>query len=107
MGEVIPLQDPQNPKWVLRRIRQLWEEGTVEILPHAQERMRKWGLDILDVRHVLHYGRVTEHSQALRGDGWRYRIDGTIVDGGRAACVVEIEGTLIVVTVFSLGGRRR
>ncbi|MEW6683942.1 MAG: DUF4258 domain-containing protein [Nitrospirota bacterium] len=106
MGEVVPLQDPHNPKWVLRRIRELWEKGTVEVTPHAQERLRKWGLDIHDVRHVLRSGRVTEHSQAQRG-GWRYRIDGTIVDGGRAACVVEINGNLIVVTVFSLSVRRR
>ncbi len=106
MGEVVPLQDPENPKWVLRRIRELWETGEVEVTPHAQQRMVKWELDILDIQHVLRYGRVTEHSQAQRG-GWRYRIDGTIVDGGRAACVVEIEGHLIVVTVFSLSVRRR
>lgn len=36
MGTVVPFDDPSDYARVHRRIQRLWEEGVVEIHPHAQ-----------------------------------------------------------------------
>jgi len=105
MADVVPLHDPTNYKRVLERIRRLWNEGTTEFPLHAQERMEEWAIDVLDIRHVIKYGRLVEHSRP--GALWRYRIEGRTVDGDRLAVVVEIDGHLIVVTVLVLRVHRR
>lgn len=97
MGQVIPLEDPLNYRAALQRIKRLWNEGYVEILPHAQKRMRQRHLDTNDIQYIIRYGRIVEHSQPK--DLWRYTIEGTSVDGKEAACVVEIDDNLIIVTV--------
>jgi hypothetical protein len=59
-------------------------------------------LDINDIEHIIRYGQITEITQPRRL--WRYRIEGTVVDRTRAACVVELEldDNAILVTVFRL-----
>ena len=37
------------------------------------------------------------------GEYWRYRVEGKTVDGKRAGCVVEINGRMLIVTVFEIG----
>lgn len=97
MGQVIPLEDPQNYKIAFQRIKRLWNEGHVEILPHAQKRMTQRRLDTNDIQHIIRYGRIVEHSQPR--EFWRYNIAGTSVDGKKATCVVEVNDNLIIVTV--------
>ena len=82
----------------MQRIRTLWNEGRVVIVPHAGRRLKERGLDVLDLEHIIRFGRVTEHSRPATR--WRYRVDGRAVDGTPGTCVVEVDGTLIVVTVF-------
>jgi hypothetical protein len=94
---VVPIQDPTNYRRVQERIRKLWEEGAVEILPHAALRMKERKMEITDVYNVIRYGRVTEHSKP--GELWRYVVEGKTVEGTKAGVVVEIDGTLIVVTM--------
>jgi Domain of unknown function (DUF4258) len=94
---VVPIQDPANYRRVQERIRKLWEEGDVEILPHAVLRMKERKIEITDVYSVIRYGRVIEHSKP--GDLWRYVVEGKTVEGAKAGVVVEIDGTLMVVTV--------
>ena len=86
--------DTANFRTVLNEIRRLWEEGSVIILPHARQRMVERNLDELDVQNIFLGGRVTQQI------GKRFRVIGKSVEGAKAACVVEIEGDLIIVTVM-------
>lgn len=103
MGDVVPLQKPDDYVRALKRIRKLWEESEVEFLPHAKKQMAKRGLQVSDARHVIRYGRVIEHSKP--GEFWRYTIQGPLLDGGQARCVVEVNHHLIIVTFFVAGRR--
>ena len=94
MGEVMALHDPLNYRRVLLRIKKLWDEGSVVVLPHAQTQMQARGLDLLDVQHVIRYGRITDHSRP--GELWRYKVAGMAVDG-----------QLFIVTVIGGRGRTR
>lgn len=104
MGEIVPLYDPQDRPRVLKRIKRLWKEGGVEVLQHAQDKMAERRLDIHDIQHIIHSGSITEISRPH--SLWRYRITGKSVEGKRAACVVEINGRLIIVTVIDLSSPR-
>lgn len=99
MAHVVPFEDPTNYRRVERRVRALWDEGDVEIAPHAQKRMRERKLEMTDIQNVLRYGRVVEHSRPA--ELWRYAIEGKSVDGTKAKVVVEIDGSLVIVTVIS------
>ena len=101
MGKIAQMNDPYDKTRVLQRIKKLLLEGEVQILSHAQEKMRIRRLDMSDVQHVLRYGMITEITSA--GERWRHRIDGKTVDGKRAGCVVEINGRMMVVTVLEIG----
>ena len=101
MAKIAQMNDPYDKTRVLQRIKKLLLEGEVQILFHAQEKMRIRHLDMSDVQHVLRYGMITEIIPA--GERWRYRIEGKTVDGKRAGCVVEINGRMLVVTVFEIG----
>jgi pentose-5-phosphate-3-epimerase len=107
MGEVIPFEDPLNYRRVMQRIRSLLEEGTIFITPHAREEMAKDDLDDTDVIHILGVGSIRPGSHSKPRAHWRYVVEGQSVDRRKAACVVEVEGGMVVVTVFALRGRRR
>jgi len=96
--------DPTNYKRAMWRIRGLWEEGTTEYLPHARQRMRQRGVEVGDVRHTVKYGQIVEHSRPR--ERWRYRIEGTSVDGDPLDVVVEVDGHLVVVTVIATDRKR-
>jgi len=100
MSRVIPIfgSDPTNYRRAIHRIRHLWERGAIRPTAHALAQMEVRGLDMLDIEHIIRWGKVTEHS--LSSDNWRYRIDGTTVEEERAACVVEIHGLLVLITAF-------
>ncbi len=104
MGSVVPLFQPENYKWVQRRIRTLWNQGNVIILPHAQQRMLERGLDMTDIQHIIRRGIIVEHS--FPKDLWRYKIVGKALDNRKAAVVIEVDShSNIVVTV--IGGRTK
>lgn len=89
---------PLTPQRAIGRIRLLWKENFVVILSHAQKRMRERQVDMVDIGHVIHLGRVIESSKP--GECWRYTVEGRSVDGTQMQCVVEINGQLIIVTVI-------
>jgi hypothetical protein len=91
--------DPTNYKRAMWRVRRLWEEGKTEFLPHAQLRMLQRGIEVGDVRHIVKHGRIVEHSRPR--ERWRYRIEGTSVDGHPLDVVVEVNGHLVIVTVIA------
>jgi hypothetical protein len=72
---------PLSARRAMERIRTLWRNGQVEILPHAQGRMRERKIDV----------PISNMSFDM----------GTSVDNERVACVVEINGNLIIVTVVA------
>jgi hypothetical protein len=121
-GKVRRLEDrPLSDRRAKDRIYTLWKTGFVEIWPHAQDRMRERKIDTTDIEHVLRYGHVVENNKPglhwrshfssgkmtsghvvennKPGLHWRYKVKGTSVDGDQMACVVEINGNLIIVTV--------
>lgn len=100
MGELVPLHDPQDTKRAIRRIRRLWNDGAVEIHGHAADRMLERGIDVHDIKSIIEGGRITEISRPMTL--WRYKVTGKTVDGLRAACIVEIDGGLIILTVVDL-----
>jgi uncharacterized protein DUF4258 len=108
MGQVMPLDDPGNYAVVIRRIKRLLEEGEFFITPYARQRMAQRNWDELDVIQVLKTGRIRDrsHSKPNPQGGWRWIVDGRDVEGKRAACVVEIRGGLVIVTVYPKTGRR-
>jgi Domain of unknown function (DUF4258) len=106
VGTVLPFRDPENYSQVLRTIRRLWHEGTVEYRIHAVRQMERQGLTDQDVASVILTGSIIEHNH--RGK-WRWKVQGGCVDGHNASCVVEIElqGTLLVITVIDERGAER
>lgn len=89
---------PLSDRRAMERIRTLWKGGRVQILPHAQARMRQRHIDMQDIANIVRSGRVVEHSKP--GLLWRYKINGTSIDGEKITSVVEINGNLIIVTVI-------
>ncbi len=81
-------------------IRRLWREGEVILPPHAGQRMDERDVDILDIRHVLLYGRIVGHRP--EGDAVRYTFHGKTLDGGRLRCVVDLGERVVIVTVVRL-----
>lgn len=99
MNNIYPLEDPGNYKWAIKRIRHLWNEGIVIWTHHAEERMDERDCNMLDVQHIIRYGQIIEHS--LPKGYWRYTIKGETLSGRTASCVVEVKGSLIIVTVIA------
>ena len=99
MGDLIPLSNgPLPSKRAADRIKALWRDGSVLWTSHADQVMKARKIEMTDVQHIIRYGRVVHHELGKRM--WRYRVEGTCVDGKSAACVVEVNGLLVIVTVF-------
>jgi hypothetical protein len=106
MGEVVPIDDPLNYRRVLQRIKKMLSERTYFMPPHARVEAAKDGFDDQDVLNIIRTGTLKPNSHSMGRQGWRYVVEGESVDHGRAACVVEITATLIIVTVYALKKRR-
>jgi hypothetical protein len=76
----------------------MWKAGAVVWTSHAEARMKTRKIEMTDIQHLVRYGRVTEHSRPRFK--WRYKIEGTSVDGESLRCLVEINGHLVIVTVL-------
>jgi hypothetical protein len=102
MDRVIPLHDPANYAVVIARIRKIFKNGIVIILPHAQRRMRLRNIDNNDIRHIILYGKIVKHELPVGATNIRYTIRGEALSGNRRfiSCAVEVTGHLLIVTVF-------
>ena len=89
---------PLSPRRAIERIRQLERDVGIVWTGHAGQRMAQRKLSRRDIRHCLKYGRVIEHSKPSRL--WRYKVQGSTIDGESMSCVVEINGKLILITVI-------
>src|SRR5262245_33860744 len=92
------LHGPLHPRHALQRIQLRWNEGSVTWRGHLERELANDKLEMTDVEHLVRRGRVTEWSRP--GAHWRYKIEGLVLDGRRAACVVEVNGTLVLITAF-------
>ena len=81
-------------------IKDLWDTGHVQFLPHAKKRMSQRQFNLDDVKHVLSSGRLIEWSKPE--ENWRYKLEGHSLDGKKGAVVVEIKAHLIIITVIHL-----
>ena len=99
MSEIDRLPDRHlSPRRAIERIRQLERDVGIVLTGHARQRMAQRKLSRRDIRHCLKYGRVIEHSKPSRL--WRYKVQGSTIDGESMSCVVEINGKLILITVI-------
>lgn len=89
---------PLSPRRAIERIRLLERDVGIVLTRHARQRMAQRQLSRRDIRHCLKYGRMVEHSKPFRL--WRYKVDGSTIDGEPMSCVVEINGKLILITVI-------
>lgn len=105
MGELIPLHNPLDYFKVLKRIQKFWQKGDVEVRAYAQMRLSQRGLSVADIGSIIKSGTVREHHD--KGTIWRYTVRGRSVDGDVGECVVEINGHLVIVTIFLIEQRRK
>ena len=89
---------PLSPRRAIERIRLLERDVGIVLTGHARQRLAQRKLSLRDIRHCLKYGRVIEHSKPSRL--WRYKVQGSTIDGDPMSCVVEINGKLILITVM-------
>lgn len=91
---------PLHPSLAMERIRNLWTEGSLLVLSHAQRRMRERSITTDHIGQVIHSGRVTEHSKPDLRRNWRYTVQGHTKDGVKVTCIVELADSLILITVI-------
>ncbi len=98
MGDVMQFRDDPLPeRRAMARIKALWNEGHVTFWTHCQEQMIERKLETTDIGNIIRTGRVVKTERPRQR--WRYTVEGTI-ENAWAACVVEINGMLIVVTAI-------
>ncbi|HKO91398.1 MAG TPA: DUF4258 domain-containing protein [Polyangiaceae bacterium] len=68
--------------------------GRFVISAHAHQRMRQRNTSLQDVRSAL------TGAQRCEADDLKWKVTGPDGDGDALTCVVVLEGTLVVVTVF-------
>ena len=91
---------PLSAASAIARIRELWTEGSLLVLPHAQRRMRERDITMDHIGQVIHSGRFTESSRPGPGGNWRYSVQGHTKDGINVTCIIEPTDRLILVTVI-------
>ncbi len=89
---------PLSPRRAIERIRRLERDVGIVLTAHVRQRLVQRKLSLRDISHCLKYGRVIEYSKPSRL--WRYKVQGSTIDGEHMSCVVEINGKLILITVM-------
>jgi hypothetical protein len=72
---------------------------------HFREELANEGLDILDAYNVLRTGNIFQEPEPdIRSGDWKYRMEGTDLEGGPLAVVFcfKDESTGFLITVFSI-----
>jgi hypothetical protein len=101
MGDVMKRTRSRSLKWARKRIKELWDKGKVEFPPYATKRLEQRGLDANDIQHVIRYGEVTHGGNSeFPATPRRYRLEGVAVDGEPIVCIVDVNGSLVVVTAY-------
>ncbi len=86
---------PLSPKQARELVRAIWATGQVFFSKHAEDELRKDGMDRGDAVNVLRGGTIFE--DGLKNGSWRYRVE------TMKFCVViafRSETRLVVVTAW-------
>lgn len=93
-----------SPAEASKKISLILREGTVAFTAHCRRRMRERGVDDLDIAHVLKEGAIVREAEwDSPHSNWKYRKEGTDLEGGELVAIVVIfdpESSLLIVTVF-------
>ena len=101
-----PHEPPRlSPAEATRKIQLILKEGTIDFSFHCwHERMPERKVSVLDVGHVLGRGRVVREAEwDSRYEQWKYRVEGTDVEGDELIAITVIfepDLSILVVTVF-------
>ncbi len=90
---------PLGERRLKSAIKERWNNNAVIIRHHARKRMAERNITIHDMKNILWYGRLVDHS--MPEGTWRYKIEGHTLNNKQGSCVVEIEDALIIVTVIA------
>jgi hypothetical protein len=89
------LKEPLSPSGAKALLKDILENGKVDVSPHAWKEMQVDGITIQDIFQILR-GGVVEPAE-LRGGSWRYRVR----QGSRFVVVTfRSETWTVVVTVW-------
>jgi hypothetical protein len=99
-GELVPFVTEEDYPRVHARIVHLWHEGSFTVTTHAEDEANEDGFDYLDIENCIVRGAVVAHQPER--SMYRFLVDGDSADGEPMRCAVEINGTVIVVTVIGL-----
>jgi len=86
-------------------IRDCLSAGRVIPGKHFRDELANEGLDILDAHYVLKTGNIFQEPEPdIRSGDWKYRIEGTDLEGKPLAVVFcfKDESTGFLITVFSI-----
>ena len=91
---------PLSTASLMKTLRHAVKAGTVRYTEHAQRQMRKRDFTVPDAERCLRNGYHDFAKDEDKGGTWRYRIQGTTVDGKSIKLAVALEEDVIVVTVI-------
>jgi len=96
-----PTADISNAE-ALVIIRDILENGIVSLSTHARARMRSRHFNMHDVRHILKTGDIQSKEFNDLDSTWKYRIEGSDIDGEAGVVITAIISSArqVVVTVF-------
>lgn len=97
------MSEPFSPLEALQLIREIVNFGDVQTTGHCRKRMVERGFDFQDLLSVLLNGEIKSPPEYdPKYDQYRYRVEGSSIDGDTAVAITVIVGirSLLVVTIF-------
>jgi len=87
----------------IKHIRQIAKLGNIQTTEHCRQRMSERGFGFQDLLSVLLNGGVKSQPEYdLKHDHYKYRVDGSTIDGDSSVAITVIVSmrSVLVVTVF-------
>ena len=94
----------------VRQIRQCLATGRIIPTRHFRDELANEKLDFQDALRILKTGHIyDEAEQDVKSGDWKYRCEGSVLDGKSFAIVIRFEAvdTLYLITVFSIRPKER
>ena len=101
MAQIILLDAKKRKIKAKEKAVRLLEEGFFAFTKHVEIRLQERGFDINDVKHVIRHGNVVGIRKSPYPETpMRCRFHGKAVDGDKMVCILDMNGSLVIVTVF-------
>ena len=97
------MSEPLPSSEAIRRIREITNLGDVRTTGHCRKRMAERGFGFQDLLSILLNGEITSRPEYdEKHDQYKYRVDGSTIEGDSAVAVTVIVSTrtVLVVTIF-------